>query len=68
MIVETEHRRAAIEQLGISKTLFSMDTAKWQQWGVAHKCSTRILTILVRDSSDCPVCKSSVVAEQTPLK
>jgi hypothetical protein len=63
VIVETEHRRAAINELGISKSLFSMHTAQWQEWGVAHKCSTRVLTILVRDSLDCPICKSSVGVE-----
>jgi hypothetical protein len=45
VIVETEHRRAAINELGISRTAFSNDTIKWQEWQVAHKCSTRVLTM-----------------------
>jgi hypothetical protein len=60
VIVETRHRAAAISELGISRTAFSNDTIKWQERGVAHKCSTRVLTILVRHSLDCPVCTSRV--------
>ena len=63
VIVETRHRRAAIEQLGVSKSRYTMDTVKWQEWGVAHKCSTRVLTILVRVSVDCPICRSSLTDE-----
>lgn len=63
VIVETRHRQAAINVLGVSAPRFSMDTVKWQEWGVAHKCSTRLLTILVRDSADCPLCRSSLTGE-----
>jgi hypothetical protein len=63
VVVETTHRQAAINVLGVSAPRFSMDTVKWQEWGVAHKCSTRLLTILVRDSADCPLCRSSLTDE-----
>jgi hypothetical protein len=60
VIVETEHRRAAINELGITRKAFSKDTIKWQEWQVAHKCSHRVLALLVRESEDCPVCKSAL--------
>jgi hypothetical protein len=68
VVMETNHRRAVRKELRISQPQLSNDIAKWKTWRVAHRCSTRLLTILVRESTTCPMCGSSLVDEQTALE
>jgi hypothetical protein len=66
VIVEAKHRKAAVSVLGISSYGLANDIVRWKEWGVAHGCSRKLLTIFVRKVASCPVCKTSLVGyEQT---
>ena len=67
VVLEAKHRKAVKDYLELSTTGLSNDIKRWREWGVAHDCSRGLLTILVRDSKDCPLCKSSLVGKQ-PLE
>ena len=66
VIVETRHRKAILSVLGIKKSQLSNQIKEWRERGTAHACSQRVLTILIRESVRCPVCKCSLLNEQTP--
>jgi hypothetical protein len=58
VIVEAKHRRAIERELGIRADLLRHHISQWKAWGVAHACSTTVLTIFVREGMACPVCKA----------
>lgn len=68
VILEARHRKAVRDFLELSPTGLRNDIMRWREWGVAHDCSTGLLTILVRDSEDCPFCKASLVGDASPVK
>jgi hypothetical protein len=57
VIVEAKHRRAIERELGIRADVLRQHISRWKAWGVAHACSTTVLTIFVRELAACPVCK-----------
>jgi len=62
VVVESKHRRLVVEQLGIKSGTLRNEILKWRQWGIAHKCSTAVLALLVRLPEDdrCPYCSASL--------
>jgi hypothetical protein len=66
VVLERKHRKAVRDYLELSPSGLWNDIKRWCEWGVAHECSTGLLTILVRDSESCPFCKSSLVGEDHP--
>jgi hypothetical protein len=64
VVVETRHRKAIISELGLTEPQLSNHVRLWtKKWGVAHKCSKTMLTILVRGGASCPMCGSSLGRE-----
>jgi hypothetical protein len=68
VVLEKQHRTAVRDYLGLSPTALRNHIAQWRKWGVAHDCSTGLLTILVRDSEECPLCKASLIDDGSPAK
>jgi hypothetical protein len=68
VIVETRHRKAILSVLGISSNTLTNQTREWRERGIAHACSQRLLTILVREATHCPVCKSTLLDVLPPSK
>jgi hypothetical protein len=66
--LEAKHRLAVRDFLGLTAGGLRNDILRWREWGVAHACSRQLLTILVRDSEDCPLCKASLVGDGNPSK
>jgi len=66
VVLESRHRKAVRDYLGLSPSGLRNDIMRWREWGVAHDCGTRLLTILVRDSEICPFCKASLVGDAPP--
>jgi hypothetical protein len=58
VILEAKHRRAVEKELGIRADVLRYHVSRWKTWGVAHACSTTVLTIFVRAVAACPVCKA----------
>jgi hypothetical protein len=66
VIVETRHRKAILSVLGISSNTLTNQIREWRERGIAHACSQRLLTIFVRESTRCPVCKSTLLNVVSP--
>jgi hypothetical protein len=60
VLLELKHRRAVVEFWKISPANFRNHVAEWQSLGIAHKCSSAILVLLVRPENECPVCKAQL--------
>jgi hypothetical protein len=65
VIVESKHRKAILSVLGISKSQLSNQIKEWRARGCAHACTPRVFTILVRDVRVSPLCRCSLLNEQT---
>ena len=66
VVLETKHRKAVVEELGISNDSLRQDIRRWRKWGVAHACPGGLIAILVRDSECCPFCKALLVDHTHP--
>jgi hypothetical protein len=58
VIVEAKHRRAIERELGIRGDVLRYHISRWKAWGVAHACSSTVLTVFIREGTTCPVCKA----------
>jgi hypothetical protein len=68
VIIEARHRKAVVTSLGISAPVLRNDIVLWREWGVAHRCSTKVLTIFIRKVSHCPICKASLTDDVSTPK
>ncbi len=66
VVLGSRHRKAVREFLGLSQQSLTNEIKQWCEWGVAHKCTTGMVTILVRDSESCPLCKSTLLRVLDP--
>jgi hypothetical protein len=63
VVLDGKQRKAVRDFLGLSPSGLRNDIKRCREWGVGHACSTELVTILVRDSEDCPLCKASLVGD-----
>jgi len=68
VILERKHRKAVERVLGMTAKHLRKDAGTWCSWGIAHRCGTKMLTVLVRRVIECPVCKAPLTGDVSVRK